>query len=597
MGQFFKMFFAALLAGIVLMVLPFMVFIGFVSAISSSMNSEPPVVVKQSSALVIDLSAPIMDKAVEDPMAIFTSFSAMAGDIAKPISLRELTEAIARAKDDDKIEGIVFEGEGFGGGLAQLEAIRKAVLDFKESGKFVVSYANLYGQGDYALKSAGTHLFLNPNGMIDVKGLSMTNMFYKGFEDKYGVEVQVFRVGKFKSAVEPFLADKMSEANRLQSRELITTVWDTLSSAMAASRGWTGEQMDYIAANRVGYSASGALENGMVDSLMYENQFRDFVKDSLGAENRVKYSDYVRYMPVPKDGKKSPAPKDRIAVIYAQGEIVYGKGQASQISEKAMRKAFDKAAKSDRVKAVVLRVNSPGGAALTADNIWKMVEDIKKDKPVVVSMGNYAASGGYYISCNADYIFAEPTTLTGSIGVFGYVPNIKKLAAGHGITTDAVSTYPNSADPTFFTPVSDGLGRIIQKSVEETYAQFLSRVADGRGMSVAAVDSIAQGRVWSGVSALKIGLVDELGGMDDALEKAAELAGLEDYSVDEYPKFPSSMDQLLEMLGGGQKTDDARVRALVGDDMFQMYKAARDASQVKEARVMARVPYGMRLEF
>lgn len=591
------MFFAALLAGIVLMVLPFMAFIGFVSAISSSMNAEPPVVVKQSSALVIDLSAPIMDKAVEDPMAIFTSFSAMAGDIAKPISLRELTEAIARAKDDDKIEGIVFEGEGFGGGLAQLEAIRNAVLDFKESGKFVASYANLYSQGDYALKSAGTHIFLNPNGMIDVKGLSMTNMFYKGFEDKYGVEVQVFRVGKFKSAVEPFLADKMSEANRLQSRELITTIWDTLSSAMAASRGWTDREMDYIASNRIGYSASGALENGMVDSLMYENQFRDFVKDSLGAENRVKYADYARYMPAAKDGKKSPAPKDRIAIIYAQGEIVYGKGQSSQISEKAMRKAFDKAAKNDRVKAVVLRVNSPGGAALTADNIWKMVEDIKKDKPVVVSMGNYAASGGYYISCNADYIFAEPTTLTGSIGVFGYVPNVKKLAAGHGITTDAVSTYPNSADPTFFTPVSDGLGKIIQKGVEETYAQFLDRVAQGRGMSVAAVDSIAQGRVWSGVSALKIGLVDELGGMDDALEKAAELAELEDYSVDEYPKFPSSIEQLLEMLGDGQKTDDARVRALVGDDMFRMYKAARDAGQSKEARVMARLPYGMRLEF
>lgn len=591
------MFFAALLAGIVLMVLPFMAFIGFVSAISSSMNAEPPVVVKQSSALVIDLSAPIMDKAVEDPMAIFTSFSAMAGDIAKPISLRELTEAIARAKDDDKIEGIVFEGEGFGGGLAQLEAIRNAVLDFKESGKFVASYANLYSQGDYALKSAGTHLFLNPNGMIDVKGLSMTNMFYKGFEDKYGVEVQVFRVGKFKSAVEPFLSDKMSEANRLQSRELITTIWDTLSSAMASSRGWTDQEMDYIASNRIGYSASGALENGMVDSLMYENQFRDFVKDSLGAENRVKYADYARYMPAAKDGKKSPAPKDRIAIIYAQGEIVYGKGQSSQISEKAMRKAFDKAAKNDRVKAVVLRVNSPGGAALTADNIWKMVEDIKKDKPVVVSMGNYAASGGYYISCNADYIFAEPTTLTGSIGVFGYVPNVKKLAAGHGITTDAVSTYPNSADPTFFTPVSDGLGKIIQKGVEETYAQFLDRVAQGRGMSVAAVDSIAQGRVWSGVSALKIGLVDELGGMDDALEKAAELAELEDYSVDEYPKFPSSIEQLLEMLGDGQKTDDARVRALVGDDMFRMYKAARDAGQSKEARVMARLPYGMRLEF
>lgn len=591
------MFFAALLAGIVLMVLPFMAFIGFVSAISSSMNTEPPVVVKQSSALVIDLSAPIMDKAVEDPMAIFSSFSAMAGDIAKPISLRELTDAIEKARDDDKIEGIVFEGEGFGGGLAQLEAIRKAVLDFKESGKFVASYANLYGQGDYVLKSAGTHIFLNPNGMIDVKGLSMTNMFYKGFEEKYGVEVQVFRVGKFKSAVEPFLSDKMSEANRLQSRELITTIWDTLSSAMASSRGWTDQEMDYIASNRIGYSAGAALENGMVDSLMYENQFRDFVKDSLGAENRVKYADYVRYAPVVKEGKKSPAPKDRIAVIYAQGEIVYGKGQASQISEKAMRKAFDRVAKNDRVKAVVLRVNSPGGAALTADNIWKMVEDIKKDKPVVVSMGNYAASGGYYISCNADYIFAEPTTLTGSIGVFGYVPNIKKLAADHGITTDAVSTYPNSADPTFFTPVSDGLGKIIQKGVEETYAQFLDRVAQGRGMSVAAVDSIAQGRVWSGVSALKIGLVDALGGMDDALEKAAELAELEDYSVDEYPRFPSSMEQLLEMFGGGQKSDDARVKALVGDDMFQMYKAARDAGQSKEARVMARVPYGMRLEF
>ena len=586
MGQFFKMFFAALLAGVVLMILPFILMIGFFSALAS-LGSQPEPMVKPASTLVIDLSVPIMDRAVEDPMAIFTSFSTMAGNVSMPVSLREMTETIAYAAQDENIEGISLTGEGFGGGMAQLVAIRKALDEFKASGKYVTAYANLYSQGDYIVKSLADKVFLNPNGTVDFKGMSMTSMFFKGFEQKYGVGVQVFRTGKFKSAVEPFLLEKMSPENRRQSMELISTIWDTLSLAAAQSRGYDREWVDRVASQRLGFTASGALECGLVDSLLYAEQY-DAYLDSLGGENRVKYAEYARHV-AGRLGMHGG--EDRVAVIYAQGDIVYGKGTVSQISEEALRKGFEKAAEDDRVKAVVLRVNSPGGVSITADNIWKMVEDLKSGKPVVVSMGDYAASGGYYISCGADYIFAEPTTITGSIGVFAYIPNVEELAARNGITTDQVSIYPNSTDPTILTPVSPGLSKIMQNSVEQTYSQFVSRVAQGRGMTWDQVDSIAQGRVWSGVSALQIGLVDEIGGLDRAIAKAADLAGAVDYSVVEYPKTSaSSLEQVLSILNSDAQV---KVKDLVGEDLYAMYRTVRQVSESGEPVVLTRLPYGV----
>ena len=590
MGQFFKMFFAALLAGVVLMILPFILFIGFVSAVAS-IGSQPEPTVRSSSTLVLDLSVPIMDRAVEDPMQMLSSFAALTGNISAPVGLRDLTEVIAYAAQDDSIEGISLTGESFGGGMAQLVAVRKALDEFRASGKYVTAYANLYSQGDYIAKSIADKIFLNPNGTVDFKGLSLSSTFFKGFEEKYGVGVQVFRTGKFKSAVEPFLLDKMSPENRRQSLELISTVWDTLSASVAASRGYDRDWIDRVASQRLGFTAPGALECGLVDSLMYAEQYEQYL-DSLGGENRVKYAEYARYVATRPKGTSG---KDRIAVVYAQGDIVYGKGKAGQISEEGMRKAFEKAAADDKVKAVVLRVNSPGGVSITADNIWKMVEDIKAEKPVVVSMGNYAASGGYYIACGADCIFAEPTTITGSIGVFAYVPNVEKLAARNGITTDEVSIYPNSADPTFLTPVSAGLSPVIQRSVEHTYAQFVSRVAQGRGLTFQQVDQIAQGRVWSGVSALEIGLVDRIGGLDDAIAYAAESAQIEDYAVVEYPKASSSsLESLFALLDSD--VQQAKIRSLVGDDLYDMYRTVRQVSESGQPMLMCRVPYGMRVE-
>ncbi|MDD4820447.1 MAG: signal peptide peptidase SppA [Flavobacteriales bacterium] len=590
MGQFFKMFFASLLAGIVLLILPFIMLMAMIAAVSSSVSSDKEVTLKDNSSLVINTSAPIMDCAVEDPMAMLTSFSSLAGDVKSPIGLKALTDAIARAKEDDKIKGIILQGEGFGGGMAQLLAVRKALEDFKTSGKYVVSYANVYTQGDYVLKSVGTKVFLNPNGMVDVKGLSMMNTFYKGFEDKYGIGVQVFRTGKFKSAVEPFLTDKMSPENREQCQKLIDTMWDTLCSAMAVSRNKTQEQMSEIASQRVGFIAKGAYENGLVDTLVYEEYFKSYVKDSLDAKNKISYYDYLL---APSTVAKEKS-KNKIALVYAEGEIVYGKGNATDISESRMRKDLEKVKKDSSVVAVVLRVNSPGGSALTSDNIWKMIEDLKTEKPVVVSMGNYAASGGYYISCNADYIYAEPTTLTGSIGVFAYVPNIKKLANQHGFTTDEVSTYPNSADPTLLTPVSDGLGVIIQKSVEGTYAQFLSRVAAGRGMTTDAVNEIAQGRVWTGSDALSLGLVDGIGGMYDAIEKAASLAKVDDYKVIQTTKAKTSIESFIEMLNSSSDEEEA-VRAIFGNDAKALISTLRNAAKQKDATLMTRMPYGVKV--
>ena len=588
MGQFFKMFFAALLAGVVLLILPFLVFIGFVSMLAN-LGEQPEPTVKSGSTLVIDLSIPIMDRAVEDPMEVFASFSALSGNVSAPVGLRELTEAIAYAAQDDRIEGISLTGESFGGGMAQLVAVRKALDEFRASGKYITAYANLYSQGDYIAKSVADRVFLNPNGPVDFKGLSATTMFFKGFEQKYGVGVQVFRTGKFKSAVEPFLLDKMSDENRRQTRELLTSVWDTLSAAVAASRGYDRAWVDRVASERQGFTAAGALECGLVDSLLYAEQYDDYL-DSLGGENRVKYADYARSVSV----QASQEGQDRIAVVYAQGDIVYGKARANEIGEQSMRKALEKAAEDDRVKAVVLRVNSPGGVSITADNIWKMVEDLKAEKPVVVSMGNYAASGGYYISCGADYIFAEPTTITGSIGVFAYVPNVEKLAERNGITTDEVSVYPASADPTLFTPVSPALSRVVQHSIEQTYAQFVSRVAQGRGMTPQAVDSIAQGRVWSGVSALQIGLVDGIGGLEDAIAYAAQLGETEDFSVVEYPKnTSSSLELFLSILG--EDAAEAKIRSVVGEDLYGMYRTVRQAARSEAPAVLCRMPYGLQV--
>ena len=590
MKDFLKMFFAALLAGVVLTFLPLFMFMGLMS-VASALSEDEVAGVKDNSMLIIDVSTPIMDCVVEDPMSRFSPEALILGGGVKDeevVALKDLTDAISRAADDDRIKGVVLAGSGFGGGMAQLMAVEKALKEFKESGKPILSYAETYTQGEYILKSLSTKLFLNPNGGVDLKGLATQMPFFKGFLEKYGIDVQIFRVGKFKSAVEPYMETKMSEANREQNMRMLESVWDTISTVIAENRGLSREEICAAAASRAGMFPQDALKAGLVDTLSYYEEYVSYVKDTLGIKNKISMADYIA-----QPSTVIETAKKKVAIIYAEGEIVDAPA-AGSISSKSVRKDVEKVIKDTNVVAVVLRVNSPGGSASASDNIWHSLEKLQEEKPVVVSMGDYAASGGYYISCGSDYIFAEPTTLTGSIGVFGVVPNAAKLATKHGITIDEVAIYPNSIDPSLMAPVGKGLAPLIQKSVENIYTTFLSRVAEGRGKTTDEIHEVAQGRVWTGRDALGLGLVDEIGGLYDAVEKAASLAGVEEYRVIQTTKPKKSIDTFMELLGGSK---DEEIRAVVGDELADMLGVMREISDENKPRVMARLPYGYRIDF
>ena len=590
MKDFLKMFFAALLAGVVLTFLPLFMFMGLMS-VASALSEDEVAGVKDNSMLIIDVSTPIMDCVVEDPMSRFSPEALILGGGVKDeevVALKDFTDAISRAADDDRIKGVVLAGSGFGGGMAQLMAVEKALKEFKESGKPILSYAETYTQGEYILKSLSTKLFLNPNGGVDLKGLATQMPFFKGFLEKYGIDVQIFRVGKFKSAVEPYMETKMSEANREQNMRMLESVWDTISTIIAENRGLSREKICAAAASRAGMFPQDALKAGLVDTLSYYEEYVSYVKDTLGIKNKISMVDYIA-----QPSTVIETAKKKVAIIYAEGEIVDAPA-AGSISSKSVRKDVEKVIKDTNVVAVVLRVNSPGGSASASDNIWHSLEKLQEEKPVVVSMGDYAASGGYYISCGSDYIFAEPTTLTGSIGVFGVVPNAAKLATKHGITIDEVAIYPNSIDPSLMAPVGKGLAPLIQKSVENIYTTFLSRVAEGRGKTTDEIHEVAQGRVWTGRDALGLGLVDEIGGLYDAVEKAASLAGVEEYRVIQTTKPKKSIDTFMELLGGSK---DEEIRAVVGDELADMLGVMREISDENKLRVMARMPYGYRIDF
>ena len=590
MKEFLKMFFAALLAGVALTVLPLFMFMGLMSVVSA-LSEDEVAGVKDNSMLEMDVSTPIMDCVVEDPMSFLSPEALILGGGVQDentLALKDLTDAITRAASDDRIKGMVLTGSGFGGGMAQLMAVEKALKEFKESGKPIVSYAENYSQGEYILKSLSTNLFLNPNGGVDLKGLATQMPFYKGFLEKYGIDVQIFRVGKFKSAVEPFIETKMSEANREQNMRMLEAVWDTVSTIIAENRGLSREEICAAAASRAGMFSQDALNAGLVDTLTYYEEYAAYVKDTLGIKNKISMVDYIA-----QPSTVIETAKKKIAIIYAEGEIV-DEPEVGSISTKSVRKDIEKVIKDTNVVAVVLRVNSPGGSALASDNIWYSLEKLQKEKPVVVSMGDYAASGGYYISCGSDYIFAEPTTLTGSIGVFGVVPNVSKLATKHGITIDEVAIYPNSIDPSLMSPVSKGLAPILQKNVETIYSTFLSRVAEGRGKTTDEIHEVAQGRVWTGSDALGLGLVDEIGGLYDAVEKAASLAGVEKYRVVQTTNSKKTVDTFMEFFGGSKEDE---IRAAVGNELADMLDVMREISDEGKPRVMARMPYGYRIDF
>ncbi|WP_432672825.1 signal peptide peptidase SppA [Flavobacterium sp. SM2513] len=495
------------------------------------------------------------------------------------VGFTEVLNAIENAKTDDNIKGITIVNNYSMLGMAQLKELRDELNRFKKSGKFIVSYADVYSQKEYYLNSVADTIYLNPLGEMDFKGLSSEVMFFKDLQEKTGVKMEVIRHGKYKSAVEPFISDNMSDANREQITALLNSVWSGIVSDIATSRKISIEQLNIVADGLLARTPEMAKTEKLIDKIGYEDQFHAGIKKALKVEKDKDYKkiDVVDYALNNNTKPKNESSENRIAVIYAQGEIRSGEGDVNYIGEKSMNRALKEARDNKNIKAIVLRIDSPGGSALTSELIWREIELTKKVKPVVVSMGNVAASGGYYIACNADKIFAENTTITGSIGVFGMLPNFSTLTEKIGIHTEQVSTHTNSASYSPFVPLTDNFRAFTQESIERIYKTFVNRVATGRKMTFEQVDEIGQGRVWTGAEALKIGLVDEIGGMDKALAEAAKLAKIKEYRTVNFPEFDKDF---ADMFAGFPfaSSKAALIEEEIGTENYKIWQRVKEIS-------------------
>ncbi len=553
-----------------------------VAAIAGSGPDE--VRVKNNSVLELDLSGVSMDYGGK---SIYKEF-----DYAEVNhnGVFDIVRAIEAAADDERIMGISILNNFSELGFAQTRAVREALEKFKKSGKFVYSYASVYTQKDYYLNSVADSVYINPVGNFDFKGLSSEVMFFKDLQEKSGINIEVVRHGKYKSAVEPFLQNSMSEANREQITELLRSIWDAMAADISESRKVAVAMLDSIADGQLARTPEMAKSAKLIDVIGYEDQYNDVIRKRLGVKpdtkfNRVKILDYAEKV----GSTAGDYAKEKIAVVYAQGEILSGEGSESYIGEGSMRRALKEARRDKNVKAVVLRVDSPGGSALTSELIWREIELTKKKKPVVVSMGNLAASGGYYIACGGNKIFAEPNTITGSIGVFGMLPNLTALSKKVGINTEQVSTHKQAAGYSPFSPVDPVFRNVAQQEVERIYTTFVSRVAAGRKMTPAQVDGIAQGRVWTGKQALDNGLVDEIGGMDKAVAEAAKLAKLKKYRIANYPEYEKSFRDLLAGLGMPFMSSESLIEKEIGTENYLLVKKIKAAAQ--RTGVQAMLPF------
>jgi len=552
--------------------------------VAAAFGETDKISVKENSVLEIKLEKTVKDFAPksDNPLDELLGFN------DDKIALNDILNAIENAKEDANIKGISIQTLGVGAGIAQTQAIRNKLEEFKESGKFINAYADVYDQKSYYLSSVADSIYLNPVGAIDFKGLASEILFYKDLEDKSGVTMEVIRHGKYKSAVEPYLYNEMSKANREQITSFINAIWQEILDDVSKSRNIIVDELNNIADNLLGRNADLALRNNLIDGAIYMDEYENILKRAVGiAEDadlkKISIEDYI----ATGKGRITSSASNKIAIVYAQGEIMYGKGDENYIGQELIIKTLRTIRKSSDIKAIVLRINSPGGSALASELIWREIELTKLKLPVVVSMGNVAASGGYYIACNADKIFAEPTTITGSIGVFGVIPNVSKLAGNIGINAEQVSTN-NGASYSIFEPMTDEFRAVTTEGVEQVYTTFLDRVSAGRNMSFSAVDSIAQGRVWSGVDAKNIGLVDELGNLEDAILAAAELAEITDYKIRNYPDYKVELEDRFSGFPF-MKTKEKLLIEEFGEENYKIYKTLKSISNLKG--IQARMPY------
>lgn len=560
------------------------VFFGTIAIVAAIGSSSDTITIKDNSVITLDLSQVQYDYAGKYNYKDL-NFKDSGND-----GVSDILAALEAAKTDDRIKGVSILNDYTTLGLVQMREIRQKLNDFKTSGKFVVAYANEYTQGEYYLNSIADTVYLNPVGAMSFKGLSSEILYLKGLQDKTGIHMEVIRHGKYKSAVEPFLQDHMSEANREQVSVFIHSMWQTIVSDIAESRKISVDTLNAIADNLSARTPRLALEAKLVDKVAYEDEYHAGIRKALGVEqskeyNKISILDYTKDF---RQTEKTSGVKDQIAVIYAQGQILNGEGNVSYIGEGSINRALRKARLNDKVKAIVLRVNSPGGSALTSDLIWREIELTKKVKPVVVSMGDLAASGGYYISCNADRIFADPATITGSIGVYGMYPNFKDLAEEYGVNAEVVSTHKNSSGYSPFRSVDPKFKEVQTESVEAIYDTFVNRVAAGRNMTFEQVDAIAQGRVWTGADAIKNGLVDELGNIDNAIAYAAKKVEIDQFKVVSYPEYEVNFKDMLRMYFGSSmiQSQDDLLKEKIGEENFKMMEKLNYFNKMKGAQAI-----------
>ncbi|MCD8431428.1 signal peptide peptidase SppA [Tenacibaculum finnmarkense genomovar ulcerans] len=584
--KFLRNLLASITGFFIAIFLLFFFFIAIAAVVGSGMGSDEKIVVKSNSVLQLDLAMPIKDYAPKDdnPLAEILELA------DEKLALNKIINAIENAKTDTKIKGISIKTIGVNAGIAQTQAIRNKIEEFKESGKFVYAYNDVYTQKNYYLSSVADSIFLNPVGAIDFKGLSTEILYYKDFEDKFGVKMEVIRHGKYKSAVEPYLLNEMSDANREQTTSLLKSIWSEITADVSKSRNISVEKLNIIADSANGRNAELAKENKLIDAIIYEDQYKE--KLAINTDKKVHTISLADYIKSGK-GRISSSAKNKIAVIYAQGEIRYAKGNENIIGQEVTNKAIRKARKDKNVKAIVLRVNSPGGSALASELIWRELELAKKEKPLVVSMGNLAASGGYYIACNADKIIAEPTTITGSIGVFGAVPNFHKLAGFMGINAEQVSTNSNP-NYSVFEPINDKFYNVTKQGVEHIYTVFVNRVATGRNMTFEQVNNVAQGRVWTGKQAIENGLVDQLGNLNDAIAVAANLAEIESYRVRNYPVYKKDFKEAFNLSLFAKASKEDILKEALGDENYELYNNINELKKLEG--IQARMPYILQIK-
>lgn len=577
MKSFFKYLFATILGLFIFSIIWVVIFFGIIGA---AMSGSKEVKISDNSVFELKLEGILVERHKND---VISSFASEINSSVSEIALDDIMASIDKATDNDNIKGIYLHIGDFSASVASLQEIYKGLEKFKKTGRFIVAYADSYGNGTYYLSSIADKVYMNPSGTLALTGINISTVFFKDLLSKIGVEMQIFKVGTFKSAVEPFTQTSMSEANRLQLTTFINSIWTEITKTIARNRGLSDTEVNLYADSGLFLDdAQTAVHHKLIDSLVYSSDMKEIIKKLVDKDyNTLTISD-MKFV-----ARNKEYSKNRIAIVYAVGEID-GSNKNDGIDSEDISEDLLDIADNDKIKAVVLRINSPGGSAYGSEQIWKAVSVVKSKKPIVVSMGDYAASGGYYIACNTDRIFAQPTTLTGSIGIFGIFPNIGGLTDKLGIKFDNVKTNKYSDFGATYRPMNTEERAILQRYINNGYELFTKRCAEGRNMNIDSLKAIAEGRIYSGTDAMRLGLVDEMGGLEEAITFAAKKANISDYTIKYYPSVKSLIEQISDIFS--TSVEERIVKSQLGENyrLFRTIQRAQTTTGIK-----AIIPYSI----